>query len=148
MPQLPWMKTQARDWLWLSRGGWVERYLKRVNPRYCYGSNDLIKTNTKKNINFPSAVCSDSSMLLSSFYPPPCIPPPPPPRNLGRQKIWWESYGIDTILDEDLSDLNLSKVFSWCGFDRDGRPCLVYRVREHINPDSKNGRPTAEDEVG
>lgn len=49
------------------------------------------------------------------------------------------SYGLDTILDEDLSSAGVSREFYWGGFDRGGRPCLVFRACEHKKSDADKG---------
>lgn len=51
---------------------------------------------------------------------------------------WRVSYGMDTILDEDLSGLGLDREFYWSGFDREGRPCLVFRACEHRRSETSN----------
>lgn len=43
---------------------------------------------------------------------------------------------MDTILDEDMSWLGLGRQFYWCGFDKGGRPCLVFRACEHRRAES------------
>lgn len=58
------------------------------------------------------------------------------------------SYKLDTILDEDLSGVGVSHEFYWSGFDRDGRPCLVFRACEHKKSDPDGASPTVEEKVG
>ncbi|CAM9470392.1 unnamed protein product, partial [Ectocarpus sp. 8 AP-2014] len=60
---------------------------------------------------------------------------------------WRTTYKLDTILDEDLSGTGVSHEFYWSGFDRDGRPCLVFRACEHRKSDSDGGSPTVEEKV-
>ncbi|CAN0541367.1 unnamed protein product, partial [Ectocarpus sp. 12 AP-2014] len=60
---------------------------------------------------------------------------------------WRITYKLDTILDEDLSGTGVSHEFYWSGFDRDGRPCLVFRACEHRKSDSDGASPTVEEKV-
>ncbi|CAM9292423.1 unnamed protein product [Pylaiella littoralis] len=60
---------------------------------------------------------------------------------------WRVSYKMDTILDDDLSGAGVSHEFYWSGFDREGRPCLVFRAAEHRKADSDGAGPTNEDKV-
>eukprot|EP00752_Nemacystus_decipiens_P001571 g1532.t1 len=60
---------------------------------------------------------------------------------------WRVSYKLDTILDEDLSGAGVSHEFYWSGFDRDGRPCLVFRAAEHRKSDPDGASPTVEEKV-
>lgn len=57
------------------------------------------------------------------------------------------SYKLDNILEEDLSGAGVSKEFYWSGFDRDGRPCLVFRACEHRKSDPDGASPTVEEKV-
>ena len=57
------------------------------------------------------------------------------------------SYGMDNILEEDLSGVGVAKEFYWSGFDRGGRPCLVFRACEHKKTDSDAGGATVEEKV-
>ncbi|CAN0291771.1 unnamed protein product, partial [Hapterophycus canaliculatus] len=60
---------------------------------------------------------------------------------------WRISYKLDTILDEDLSHARVSHEFYWSGFDREGRPCLVFRACEHKKSDSDGAGPTVMEKV-
>ncbi|CAB1110115.1 unnamed protein product [Ectocarpus sp. CCAP 1310/34] len=60
---------------------------------------------------------------------------------------WRITYKLDTILDEDLSGTGVSHEFYWSGFDRDGRPCLVFRACEHRKSDSDGASPTVEEKL-
>lgn len=62
-------------------------------------------------------------------------------------KDWRVSYKLDTILDEDLSGAGVSQEFYWSGFDREGRPCLVFRAVEHKKSDPDGASPTVEEKV-
>ena len=57
------------------------------------------------------------------------------------------AYGMDGILEEDLSGVGVSREFYWSGFDRGGRPCLVFRACEHKKTDSDSGGATVEEKV-
>eukprot|EP00903_Cladosiphon_okamuranus_P016533 g15252.t1 len=60
---------------------------------------------------------------------------------------WRVSYKLDGILDEDLSGAGVSHEFYWSGFDREGRPCLVFRACEHKKSDPDRSGPTVEEKV-
>lgn len=63
-----------------------------------------------------------------------------------RGQDWRASYGMDSIVEEDMSGLGLENEFYWSGFDKAGRPCLVFRASQHKRSETSKD-VTAEQKV-